>query len=43
MLLHELKKVQLQERFMLKTQDSISRLKTICVSILSLSSGMESV
>ena len=33
MLLHELKKVQLQERFMLMTHDSIGRLKMLCMSI----------
>ena len=42
MLLHELKTVQLQERFMPMAQDSIGRLKTLCMSVLSLSGGMES-
>ena len=37
MTLHELKK-----SFMLMTQDSVGRLKTLCVSVLSLSGGMES-
>ena len=31
---HELEKVQLQERVMLMTQDSIGRLKTLFMSIL---------
>ena len=42
MWLHELKKIQLQERFMLTTQDFIGHLKTLCMSILLLSSGVES-
>ena len=33
---HELKKVQLQERYMLVIQDSIGHLKTLCMSVLSL-------
>ena len=33
--LHELKKVQLQERYTLVTQDSIGHLKTLCMSVLS--------
>ena len=40
--LHELKKVQLQERFMLMTHDSTGNLKTLCMSVLSLSGGVES-
>ena len=40
--LHELKKVQLQERYMLVTQDSIGHLKTLCISILSLVVALES-
>ena len=39
--LSELKKVQLQEHFTLMTQDSIGHLKTLCMSVLSLSSGVE--
>ena len=35
--LHKLKKVQLQECFMLMTGDSIGHLKTLCMSTLSLS------
>ena len=42
MLLHELKKVQLQVYFTLMTHDSIGPLKTLCMSILSLSGGVES-
>ena len=34
--LHELKKVKLQERYTLLTQDSIGHLKTLCMSVLSL-------
>ena len=33
MLFHELKKVQLQERVTLMTQDSTGHLKTLCMSI----------
>ena len=40
--LSELKKVQLKELFMLMIQDSIGCLKTLCMSVLSLSGGMES-
>ena len=40
--LHELKKVQLQERYTLLTQDSIGHLKTLCMSVLSLVVAMES-
>ena len=36
------KKVQLQEHFMLMTQDSAGHLKTLCISILLLSDGVES-
>ena len=32
----ELKKVQLQERFLLMTHDSIDHIKTLCMSVLSL-------
>ena len=39
---HELKKFQLQEHFMLMTQDSIGHLKTLCMSVLLLRGGMES-
>ena len=39
---HELKKVQLQEHFMLMTQDSIGHLKMLCMSILSLAVALES-
>ena len=42
MLLHELKKFQLQERFTLMTHDSVGHLKSLCMSVLSLSGGMES-
>ena len=42
MLLHELKKVQLQERFTLVTRDSIGHLKMLCISILSLAMAFES-
>ena len=38
---HELKKVQLQECFMLMIHDSIGHLKTLCMSILSLGGGIE--
>ena len=41
MLLYELKKVHLQERFKFMTH-SIGRLRTLCISVLSLSGGMES-
>ena len=34
--LHELKKVQLQERYTLVIKDSIGHLKTLCMSVLSL-------
>ena len=40
--LHELKKVQLQERYMLVTQDSIGHLKMLCMSVLSLVVALES-
>ena len=40
--LHELKKVQLQERYMLVTQDSIGHLKMLCMSVLSLAVALES-
>ena len=42
--LHDLKKVQLQERYTLLTQDSFGHLKTVtlCMSILSLVVAMES-
>ena len=40
--LHELKKVQLQERYTLVTQDSIGHLKTLCMSVLSLVVALES-
>ena len=40
--LHELKKDQIQQRFTLMTQDSIGPLKTLCMSVLLLSNGMES-
>ena len=39
---HVLKQVQLQERFMLMTHNSIGHLKMLCMSILSLSGGVES-
>ena len=39
---HELKKVQLQERYTLKTQDSTGHLKTLCMSVLSLVVALES-
>ena len=42
MLLHALKKVQLQERFTLVTQDSIGHLQTLCMSVLLPSGGIES-
>ena len=42
MLLHELKTVQLQECFTLMTLESIGHLKTLCMSVLLLSSGVES-
>ena len=38
----ELKKVQLQERFMLMTHDVIGHLKMLCISVLLLSSCVES-
>ena len=38
----KVKRVQLQEPFTLMTYDSIGRLKTLCMSILSLSGGVES-
>ena len=41
-LLHGLKKVQLQERNTLVTQDSIGHLKTLCMSVLSLVVALES-
>ena len=40
--LHEMKKVQLQERYTLVTQDSIGHLKTLCMSVLSLVVALES-
>ena len=40
--LHELSKVQLQERYTLVTQDSIGHLKTLCMSVLSLAVALES-
>ena len=40
--LRVLKKVQLQERYTLLTQDSIGHLKTICMSVLSLVVALES-
>ena len=40
MLFHELKEVQLQERFMLMTH---GHLKTLCMSVLSLSGGLSSL
>ena len=40
--LHELKKVQLQERYTLVTQDSIGHLKMLCMSVLSLVVALES-
>ena len=40
--LHELKNVQLQERYMLVTQDSIGHLKTLRMSVLSLVVALES-
>ena len=40
--LGELKKVQLQERYTLLTQDSIGHLKTLCMSVLSLVVALES-
>ena len=40
--LPELKKVQVQEHFTLITEDSIGRLKKLCMSVLSLSGGVES-
>ena len=40
--LHELKKVQLQEGFMLVTEDSIGHLKTLYMSVLSLAVAFES-
>ena len=40
--LHELKKVQLQERYTLVTQISIGHLKTLCMSVLSLVVALES-
>ena len=39
--LHELKKVLLQEHFLLVTQDSIGHLKTLCMSLLSLAVAFE--
>ena len=39
---HKLKKVQLQKRFTLLTQDSIGHLKTLCMSVLSLAVAFES-
>ena len=39
---HELKKVQLQERYTLVTQVSIGHLKTLCISVLSLVVALES-
>ena len=39
---HELKKVQLQERYTLVTQDSIGHLKTLCMTVLSLVVALES-
>ena len=40
--LHKLKKVQLQERYTLVTQDSIGHLKMLCMSVLSLVVAFES-
>ena len=40
--LHELKKVQLQERYTLMTQYSIGHLKTLCMSVLLLVVALES-
>ena len=40
--LHELIKVQLQERYTLVTQDTIGHLKTLCMSVLSLVVALES-
>ena len=40
--LHELKKVELQERYTRVTQDSIGHLKTLCMSVLSLAVALES-
>ena len=40
--LRELKKVQLQERYALVTQDSIGHLKTLCMGVLLLVVGLES-
>ena len=42
MLSYELKNFRLQEPFTLMTHDSIGHLKTPCMSILSLSGGVES-
>ena len=42
LLLHELKKVQLQERFTLVKQDRIGHLKMLCMSILWLNDGVAS-
>ena len=39
---HELKKVQLQERYTLVTNDSIGHLKMLCMSVLSLVVALES-
>ena len=39
---HGLKKVQLQERYTLVTQDSIGHLKTLCMSVLLLAVALES-
>ena len=39
--LHELKQVQLQDHFTLMTHDSISHLKTLCMSIFLLSGSAE--
>ena len=39
---HELKQVQLQERFTLMTQDSIGHQKLCCMSVSLLSGGIES-
>ena len=40
--LYDLRIVQVQEHFTLMTLDSTGHLKTLCLSILSLSGGMES-
>ena len=42
MSLHELQKVQLQKRLALMTHDSLGHLKMLCMSVLSMSAGVES-